>query len=174
MNTQATREDQLAAAIAHAGILIPWFGAVIPLAVWLSQRERSPLVRFQALQALAYQLLGLLAYLVLWGCQMLGFFGFFSTMVITGGLGSAVQNSHPEAVRGLAGIIFILFILFFGLMALLIVLQCIGGPLYVILALVGSWRVLNDKPFQYPLIGKWIYKRLEAGQTGQLMGVEAE
>jgi uncharacterized Tic20 family protein len=172
MNTQATREDQLAAAIAHAGILLPMFGAVIPLAIWLSQRERSPLLRFQALQALAYQLLGLLAYLILWGCQMLGFFGFFPLTIITGSLGSSAQTSNPGVSSGFGAVLLIFFVLFFGLIALLGVLQCIGGPLFVILALFGSWRVLNDKPFQYPILGRWIYKRLEMGQASSLSGVE--
>jgi uncharacterized Tic20 family protein len=168
MNTEVNHEDQLAAAIAHASILIPVFGVIIPLAMWLSQRERSPLLRFQALQAVVYQLTGFLAYFIIWGCQMAGTVGAFPLMLITGGLGSAVQDSHPEWASGLGVLVVIGFLVFFGLAALLNIFLCIAGPVYIILALVGSWRVLNDKPFQYPIIGKWINRRLGAPQAGVL------
>jgi uncharacterized Tic20 family protein len=166
MNNAVTREDQLAAAIAHAAILIPCFGAVIPLAIWLSQRERSPLLRFQALQALAYQLIGLLAYFITGACYFAGTFGIFPLTLITGSLGSAAQNGNTQVSPGLGVILLLGFLVFFGSILLLIGIQCIGGPVFVILALVGSWRVLNDKPFQYPLIGKWISRRLDAPQAG--------
>lgn len=166
MNNEITREDRLAAAIAHAAILIPFFGAVIPLAIWLSQRERSSLLRFQALQALAYQLIGLLAYLIIWSCQMAGSFGIFPLTLITSSLGSATQNGNIQVSPGIGIVLLLGFLVFLGLILLLAVFQCIGGPLFVILALIGSWRVLNDKPFQYPLIGKWISRRLDAPQAG--------
>jgi len=166
MNNEVTREDQLAAAIAHAAILIPFFGAVIPLAIWLSQRERSSLLRFQALQALAYQLVGMLAYIIIWGCQMAGSFGFFPLSLITYGVSSTTQNGNTKVPPEFGGVFLLFFFLFMGLILLLTVFQCVGGPLFVILALIGSWRVLNDKTFQYPLIGKWISKRLEAPQAG--------
>jgi uncharacterized Tic20 family protein len=49
-------------------------GGVIPLVFWISQKDRSELIRFQSLQALIYHVTGLIAYFVLWGCYTLSIF----------------------------------------------------------------------------------------------------
>ncbi len=166
MNNESTQEDQLAAAIAHTAILIPFFGAVIPLAIWLSQRERSSFLRFQALQALIYQMIGILAYFLVWGCQVVAGFGVLPLSLLTYALSGPSQDG-TSGLSGAPAVIFSLgFLLIFGLALLVIALLCIGGPLFLILALVGSWRVLNGKPFHYPLIGNWVSRRLEAPQPG--------
>jgi uncharacterized protein len=46
-------DDQLMAALAHAGVLIT---VVVALVIWLTQKEKSKYVEFQAKQALVYQL----------------------------------------------------------------------------------------------------------------------
>ena len=47
-------DDNLMAAIAHAGIIIG--GVLIALIVWVMQKEKSKYVAFQSMQALVYQL----------------------------------------------------------------------------------------------------------------------
>jgi uncharacterized Tic20 family protein len=51
-----SRNERIAAAIAHAGTCVAWFLA--PLLVWLIERDRSPFVARQALQALLWSALG--------------------------------------------------------------------------------------------------------------------
>lgn len=66
-----TQDELTMAALAHAGILLGLFtnglgGIVVALAIWLYEKERSPWVAFQALQALVFQI-ALLAATVLAG-----------------------------------------------------------------------------------------------------------
>jgi len=56
------------AAISHSSIITGGFGIVAAAIAWLTQRENSSYVRFQALQALAYPFVGMLLTLLLWAC----------------------------------------------------------------------------------------------------------
>jgi uncharacterized Tic20 family protein len=49
--------QRLAASAAHAAVLLPLWGVIVPFAAWVLYKDRSPYVRLQALQALSYQLL---------------------------------------------------------------------------------------------------------------------
>jgi uncharacterized Tic20 family protein len=51
---KAVQDDNLMAAISHAGIIL--IGIIIPLLIWVTQKEKSKYVAFQAKQALVYQL----------------------------------------------------------------------------------------------------------------------
>jgi uncharacterized Tic20 family protein len=50
---KSVSDERLMAAIAHAGVLIT---VVVALVIWLTQKEKSKYVEFQAKQALVYQL----------------------------------------------------------------------------------------------------------------------
>jgi uncharacterized protein len=56
-------DDNLMAALAHAGVLIT---VIVALVIWLTQKEKSKYVEFQAKQALVYQLVVGVVLLVLW------------------------------------------------------------------------------------------------------------
>lgn len=56
-------DDNLMAALAHAGVLIT---VIVALVIWLTQKEKSKYVEFQAKQALVYQLVVGVALIVLW------------------------------------------------------------------------------------------------------------
>jgi hypothetical protein len=71
-------DDNLMAAIAHAGILV--FGVLLPLIIWLIKKEKSKYVAFQALQAAIYQLAVFVVFIGLWIVFMILAF-------VTGGLG---------------------------------------------------------------------------------------
>ncbi|MFZ2455694.1 MAG: DUF4870 domain-containing protein [Candidatus Altiarchaeia archaeon] len=60
---KAVPDDNLMAALAHAGILIT---VIVALVIWLTQKEKSKYVEFQAKQALVYQLVVGVALLVMW------------------------------------------------------------------------------------------------------------
>jgi uncharacterized Tic20 family protein len=51
---KSVSDDNLMAAISHAGIIL--LGIIIPLLIWVTQKEKSKYVEFQAKQALVYQL----------------------------------------------------------------------------------------------------------------------
>lgn len=150
MNIDTTREDQLMAALCHASAMIPLMGMIVPLAVWLSQRERSPLLRSQALQALAYQAAGILAYFLLMGCYMLSMLFVFPIPLLAESMPRGPQSS-PQMILMLAAMA-----LFFGSMLLIVTAYSLGGPVYVVIALVGGGRVLGGHDFRYPLLGNLV------------------
>ncbi|HDN83131.1 MAG TPA: DUF4870 domain-containing protein [Candidatus Altiarchaeales archaeon] len=55
-----TKDEKFMAAISHGSIILTVFtiiGIFIPLLIWLTQREKSKYVEFQAKQAFIYQLI---------------------------------------------------------------------------------------------------------------------
>jgi len=46
-----TQDERIMAAMAHATIIFSAVGLVGPLVIWGTQREKSPFLAFQALQA---------------------------------------------------------------------------------------------------------------------------
>jgi uncharacterized Tic20 family protein len=55
-STRPTQDDRIMAALSHITVILPFFGVVAPIIIWVTQKEKSQYVAFQALQALAYQL----------------------------------------------------------------------------------------------------------------------
>jgi len=55
--------ERIAAALAHGLIIVNWMGAIAAALVWLLEKEKSKYVAFQALQAVAYQFIGLLIWM---------------------------------------------------------------------------------------------------------------
>ncbi len=51
-------EGRMMAVVAHGGAFFGWF--LVPLAVWLIERKRSPYAEYHALQAMLWSLLGTL------------------------------------------------------------------------------------------------------------------
>lgn len=58
-----TQDERLMAAIAHAGIFLT---IIVALIIWLTQKDKSKYVAFQAKQALVYQLVLTVGFTVLW------------------------------------------------------------------------------------------------------------
>ncbi|MDH5507460.1 MAG: DUF4870 domain-containing protein [Anaerolineae bacterium] len=155
------RDDQLVAAVCHASVLVPLMGVIVPIAVWLSQRERSMLLRFQALQALTYQMLGILAYFIMMGCYMAGMFSMFPMMAFADPL--SLSSGPPE----ISGPLIVFPILLTIVMVLFFAFICLGGPIYIITGLIAAWNVLKGREFLYPLIGKRIAVFLESAPQGK-------
>jgi uncharacterized Tic20 family protein len=72
--TDTTSHDRLAAAIAHGGTCVAWFLA--PLVVWILEKDRSPFVAKQALQALVWSGIGTLVSLATCGLAIPLFMAF--------------------------------------------------------------------------------------------------
>ena len=75
---QASQEERLLAAIAHSGAMLPFLGFIIPLHIWITQRDWSKFVQFHALQALIYQLAMPSAFSVVY---LFGIWGLYGSMV---------------------------------------------------------------------------------------------
>jgi len=56
-----SQNDKIMAALAHISALLPLMGIIAPIVIWVTQKDKSEYVAFQALQAVAYQLLMILA-----------------------------------------------------------------------------------------------------------------
>ncbi len=147
-----SQDERVLAAVAHGGVIWPMWGLVAPLVVWATQREKSDFVRFQALQAAAYQLIlivvGLLG-AVLYGCAILSMpFG----LVLAGLL---AEVWYP----GVFCVPFAGLFCAFGIGGLLglVWLAYLGYGLY------GVVCALQGRDFRYVFIGPWMERYLKQG-----------
>jgi len=154
----ATQDDKVVAALAHA------LGPLIAIIVWATQKDKSPFVAFQSLQALVYQLTGVVGMLLGMACYMCSFVGVFVSMfafIPLGAIGAASTEGIPDAAEGFAALIGFLIstvtmIVPFAIFGLLF-LAAIAFFLY------GLWAALSvfqGKDFRYIVIGRWLERYL--------------
>lgn len=138
------RDERILAALAHGSILLGIFtngvgGIAAALVIWLTQKEKSAYVRFQALQALVYQALIFVVTMGLWFCWGMSWLVLLMPPLIANP--DAYQNAPPPG-------------LWAGL-SLMSVPVCIG----LITLLYGLWgavRCLSGRDFRYLGIGNWV------------------
>ncbi len=73
-----TQDERIMAALAHIALIIPYAGLVVPAIVWITQKDKSRWIRFQALQALAYQVALMLLWFVGIACYVASAFSMVS------------------------------------------------------------------------------------------------
>ena len=145
-------EDRLAASISHAGIFYPTSGLLIPAVIFIILRgQLSTWLKFQAAQSLAVQA---------------GWFVFSNLVLVT-----ETVLAVPLIITFMTSTDFVLKLahpqyLVYGLSASLVI--SIGsifllGPLLTVFAMVAIIRILKGREYNYPLIGKIIYKRIYSG-----------
>lgn len=140
--TTPSQNDKIMAALAHVSALLPFMGVIAPIVIWVTQKDKSEYVAFQALQAVVYQLVMILAWFVSMGCYMLSFFSTFFTIPFAGSNGGEVDPAvAPFLMLG-----FLIPFLIFGAMF-------VGGAGFVIYGLVGALQVFLGKDFRYLIIG---------------------
>lgn len=136
------QNDKIMAALAHVSTLLPFIGVIAPIVIWVTQKDKSEYVAFQALQAVVYQLLMILAWFVGMGCYMLSFFGTFFTIPFAEANGGQVDPAvAPVFMLG-----FMIPFIIFGAIFL-------GGALFVIYGLIAAIQVFQGKDFRYIIIG---------------------
>ena len=132
-------ENRLLAALAHASVVAQGIGILVGVLVYITQRDKSRYVAFQALQAAVFQLLNLIitvAVWLLWGaCYGLSMI----PLIIQA---EANPNAPPPAI-------------FWISMASMII------PLIymVIVGLYGLWggvRAWQGADFRYLFLGGWL------------------
>ena len=129
--------ERLLAAAAHLAILLSIPGTLLAVAIWLTQRHRSPYVSQQARQAVLWQILSnvVLAILV---ALLLG--------VAVSQLGAAVSTksggSQGDITRMFGSLLGIYVVLFAAL-----IYCCVSAVLGACFALLG-------RGFHYPIVGR--------------------
>jgi uncharacterized Tic20 family protein len=148
-------DEWTTASLAHASILLTLVlafaggigalvGLLVPLAIYLSYRERSRFIGFHAVQSLAYQGVGIVVY----------------------GLLVAVLAAAVTAAWTISGLLSAVVIGFFLmplalLVTLLTVVLLLGVPLvWVGYGLYAAYRVYEGGHFRYWLLGEWIEREV--------------
>ena len=144
------QNDKIMAALAHVSALLPLMGVIAPIIIWATQKDKSEFVAFQALQAIAYQLLMILAWFVGMGCYMLSFFATFLTIPFAGN-GSESTPSSPFFMLG-----FLIPFIIFGAIF-------VGGAIFILYGVVGAIMTFQGKNFRYIILGNRLSSYLQKG-----------
>jgi uncharacterized protein len=143
-----SQNDKIMAALAHVSAILPFMGVITPIVIWATQKDKSEYVAFQALQAVVYQLLMILAWFVGMGCYMLSFFTMFLGIPFAEG-GQVDPSIAPWFAVG-----FMIPFIIFGAIF-------VGGALFVIYGLIAAIQVFQGKDFRYIFIGNRLEKYLQ-------------
>jgi uncharacterized Tic20 family protein len=143
-----TQDERIMAALAHVTVIWPTLGMIAPIVIWGTQREKSPFVRFQALQAAAYQFILILGGLVAGVCYVCSFFSIPLTAVFT--------IPFEEEAVGLC-VPFFTFSCTFGLLFLLMLFWLA----YIGYGIFGAVSALQGQDFRYVFLGSWLERYLE-------------
>ena len=151
-STAPTQDERVMAALAQVSIILPFFGVVVPIFIWVTQKDKSKFVSFQSLQAVAFQLTLILFYFGGMPCYMCSFFGMFLGTIPL----SATENPNPLAI-GLFGLSFAFpFVIFAGLF--------VGMFVFIIYGIVATVMVVQGKDFRYVLLGNRLERYLQQGK----------
>jgi uncharacterized Tic20 family protein len=161
----STQDERILAALAHAGVILPFWGLIGAIVIWATQREKSRFTGFQALQGATYQLVLVLSGFLCLACYMCSFFGSFLVMALTTPLGvlAAESGGDPEVVGGLVAMVIGLLTTF--LPFCLLGLVALVGLAYVLYGLYGAVQVLQGNDFRYVIIGRRLEQYLTKGTT---------
>ncbi|HLO32492.1 MAG TPA: DUF4870 domain-containing protein [Anaerolineales bacterium] len=152
MNTSPTSDEKITAALVHGSVFLMFFGPIIPVLLWASQRKKSKFVSFHALQAMGYQAL------MFWLWTVAGILiGVLSVFLVFPLLFFLENSRNPVFVPFLFQIFIVTTI--FGLMAL-----------FVLPGLIGAVYCMSGRDFRYPVLGKWLehYLSYEAGPESHM------
>ena len=149
-SSATTQDERILAALAHASVILPFWGLIGSIVIWATQREKSSFVGFQALQGVAYQMILVLGAFVGGACYMCSFLGLFLLMPV--GILAAEGMADPNAAGGLIAALVTFTTTFFPfcIMGLFVLI----GFAFVLYGLYGAVRVLQGQHFRYAVIGR--------------------
>jgi uncharacterized Tic20 family protein len=146
--TAPTSDESLMAAISH------FFGLLVALIVWATQKDKSRFVRFQAIQAMAFDLVVSVAAFLVVGCMMAFIFGVLALgigdIAILGNQG----NPTAEPFRTLIAL----------MTAVPLLIPCIFIPVAGIIflaRLIATIQTFQGKDFHYPWLGALVERYQE-------------
>jgi uncharacterized protein len=141
-----SQNDKIMAALAHISAVLPFMGVIAPIVIWATQKDKSEYVAFQAIQAVAYQLVMILAWFIGMGCYMLSFFTTFLSMTHITGTDQVGRSAFP---------------LFFLIPLFIIGAIFVGGAIFVIYGIIGAVNAFQGKNFRYIIIGNRLAEYLQ-------------
>ena len=133
------------AALSHTAMILPYIGIVVPLGIWISQRDKSNWLRFQALQALVFQVLQFVI-MTLVACFLIPLI--LSMMISTA--------ENPDTIFGSLFIIQLLPFLFWALL--------------ILLGLFAGVMCAFGRDFHYPILGRILTRYLEENDENSVTG----
>lgn len=143
-------EDRWVASMGHFSVIIVIWGLLVPIFSWALQGRRSLLLKFQSIQAFAYQAGTTLLYFA--G----GFFYLFGIVVFVLTIGFEGEISFDSSNVLLGAIVFLV-----SLLVTLLILLAV--PLLHILGQWAGYRTLKGDDYRYPVVGRmverWIVKK---------------
>ena len=142
-STLPTQDERIMGALPHLSVLIPYIGVIVPIMIWVTQKDKSRFVYLQALQAAAYQLVLFVATLLGWGCYILSFVLLIPTIAL-------IQPSSEWPVLAVTFIPFCVL----GLIGL-------GWLLFLIYGIVAAIQVFQGKAFRYIVIGDQVERFMQ-------------
>ncbi len=148
---EPSQDDRIMAALAHVSIVVPYAGLVVPAIVWITQKNKSRFIAFQALQAVAYQVTIMLAGFAAMVCYMASFFLVFASIPMSRETGGPA--SSPPFFFAFAPF------LFFGVVM-------IGGLILIVYAIVAAVMVLMGRDFRYIILGGLLERYVRRPESG--------
>ncbi len=128
------------AGLAHASVILPYLGAVVPILIWATRKDKSSFLAFQALQAMIYQISIMVIWFVGFMCYFVTFLGNILSLPLVVSKGGEIDTLPWVAS----------FVPFLTIAIILLV-----GFAYILYGIVGAIQVYHGKPFRYIVIGKW-------------------
>ena len=141
------REFRWVAAMGHFSILVMIWGMLAPLTAWILQGKNNLFLKFQSIQTLIYQ--GVTTVLFFVG-GFLYLFGIVLLFVSMATIGEPDFNSSTG----------ILSVVIMGAALLISAVLILSVPLLHILGQWAGYRVLKGDNYRYPLIGRFVEKRI--------------
>ena len=133
------------------GALPHLFGLLVAVVVWMLQKDKSRFVKFQALQALAFDVIVMIAMGLVFSCLFgVMFLGMFGSIFMT-----AKTASSPDAMGPL---FFLPFMLPFTTFACIFPFSF----LLLVLRIIAAVSILNGRNYHYPILGNWLDNFLDS------------
>jgi len=144
-------DEWTTAALAHASVLVTFIlafaggvgalaGLLVPLAIYLSYRDRSRFIAFHALQSLAYQSLGIVLYVLL-----------VAVLATTVTVAWVITGLLSVAIIGFLLVPLALLVTAF------MVIHLLGIPvIWAGYGLYAGYQVYVGGSFRYWLLGEWV------------------
>jgi uncharacterized Tic20 family protein len=156
LGDDSVTDEWTIASLAHASILLTLIlafaggvgallGLVVPLAIYLSYRERSRFIAFHALQSLAYQGAGILVYTLL-----------VAIMVAVVAVAWTISGLLSVVVIG-----FLLMPVALLITGLMVILLLVFPLVWVGYGLYGAYRIYEGGHFRYWLLGEWVEREVK-------------
>ncbi|MFZ0531554.1 MAG: DUF4870 domain-containing protein [Anaerolineales bacterium] len=138
-----TSDESLLAAISH------FFGLLVALIVWATQKDKSRYVRFQAVQAMVFDLVVSVIVLLAVGCMIVLIFGVLALGIGDFALIGSQSNPTVEPFRVLISM----------MTAIPLLIPCIMVPVIGIIflaRLIATIQTFQGKDFHYPWLGRLV------------------